>query len=192
MDLAKRSLAEIEKNGNCFDDKLDAYSLLIDINLCGHELEQRKQYISLCFKILKSLGEDVEMTPRFSSISYLSTILVTRFNAAFTSDSRLLSWPRMESKETLAVMKFYCQLVLLSQSYGQDTIGMAYHISLAVRYVLKKKAVCGYTASALAFFSASLTYGFDEKNCREALRIGKVALTFLDETKHKMQLPQAL
>jgi hypothetical protein len=190
IDIAKKSLAEIEQNGRTLEDKLDAYDLLIDIHLQGSVNEQ-KAAISLCCKALTQLGEDVSRNPeaRFSIFKYLPTITKTRAKCALTSESSLLSMPRRESKKSLTIMRFYCQLALAS--YIEDRILCGYYISVWVNYCLNKKEVCRYTPSALTFYSAALVYGFEHWNCVEAHRIGKIALTLLNESKYKMQLPRA-
>jgi hypothetical protein len=37
--------------------------------------------------------------------------------------------------------------------------------------------------------TAILVFGFIERNCREALRLGKVALQFLNENEDENELP---
>ncbi|KAL7513085.1 hypothetical protein ACHAXN_010337, partial [Cyclotella atomus] len=65
----------------------------------------------------------------------------------------------------------------------------SYYISRWVSYCLNQKVICRHTPVALGFYSAVLVHGFGERNCREALRFGKVALQFLNENEDENELP---
>eukprot|EP00804_Cyclotella_cryptica_P020612 CCRYP_003442-RB/>CCRYP_003442-RB protein AED:0.05 eAED:0.05 QI:255/1/1/1/1/1/3/704/1362 len=185
---AKDALNKIVESGKCLEDTLDAYYLLV--NILYHAQEELSQALITCCKVLKLLGEDMPYNPDtgHSALSHLVEITKTRLHCALTTNNALLNMPRTECKRTVAIMKFYSQLALVSYNKGPLLCG--YYISRWVSFSLSKMVVCRYTPVALAFYSAVLAYGLNERNCLEAYRIGKIALTLLNESEHKMEMPR--
>lgn len=185
---AKDALNKIVESARCLDDMLDAYYLLV--NILYHAQEELSEALIICCKVLKLLGEDMPSDPDTgnSALNHLLEITKTRVNFALTRNIALLNMPRTECKKTVAIMKFYSQLALVSYNKGPLLCG--YYISRWVGFSLSKMVLCRYTPVALAFYSAVLAYGLDKRNCNESYRIGKIALALLSESEYKMELPR--
>ena len=140
------------------------------------------------------LGEKVANESEMSTISQIIELGRVRVSSTFTSSSDLLNAPRTQSKRTCDIMRFYHQLVMAAFTKGNTRTGRtrgllcAYYLSRWVSFCINKKAVCRHTPICLVWYSGLLVHGFSEQNCREAHRLGKIALKLLTESEDQNEV----